>query len=77
MMKWQYEMPKLGYFRERRVFALLPTKLEDGHVVWLESYWRTEVFAETRLGNRWCYLSSQTEPRAEAARYRSERTAKL
>ncbi len=46
-MKWKTvkPVPKYGDIRTRRVFAWLPTEVED-HTVWLEQYQVTEKYYE-------------------------------
>lgn len=47
-MRWKTETPKIGDIRKLVKFAWLPTKLDDGHTVWLEQYSVTECY-EDRL----------------------------
>ena len=45
-MKWNKpeQRPKLDSVRTVGKFALLPTAMDDGTVVWLESYWQKEKY---------------------------------
>jgi hypothetical protein len=43
-MRWKTEENKSGNKRVVKYFALLPTKLDDGYTVWLESYWALEIW---------------------------------
>lgn len=45
-MRWKTETPKIGDIRERIKFAWTPTKLDDGHTVWLEQYHVTECYED-------------------------------
>ena len=46
-MKWKHESPKLGDRRTEVRMAWLPTQLDDGYTVWLETY-RVHYRYETR-----------------------------
>lgn len=58
-MRWKTvkPVPKHGDQRKRRVFAWLPTEVED-HTVWLEQYQVTEQYHEDRL-NYWREVSRE------------------
>lgn len=44
-MRWKsYQGPKSGDKQIVKYFALLPTRLDDGYTVWLETYWATETW---------------------------------
>ena len=43
-MRWKTEKNKSGEKRAVTYFAILPTKLDDGYTVWLESYWAEETW---------------------------------
>jgi hypothetical protein len=57
-MKWKTvkHVPKDGHIRTRRVFAWLPTEVED-HTVWLEQYQVTEQYFHGM--NYWHELSTE------------------
>ena len=46
-MKWKHESPKLGDRRIEERMAWIPTKLDDGYTVWLETY-RVHLRYESR-----------------------------
>jgi len=44
-MKWKNKKDPRNFennTRHTRRFAWLPTELDDGNIVWLESYWHTQ-----------------------------------
>lgn len=43
-MKWRSAEPRHGDLRVSRYFAFFPTKLDDGHTVWLSSYYVKERY---------------------------------
>jgi aminopeptidase N len=43
-MRWKTNTLQNGNRRTVKYFALLPTDLDDGYTVWLESYWASEVW---------------------------------
>ncbi len=43
------EPPKLGDEKEKICFAFLPVKLDDGSIIWLDSYLKKKRFVE-KLG---------------------------
>lgn len=55
-MRWKTEKIKSGNKRVVTYFAILPTELDDGYTVWLESYWALETWDDgtTSIGfGRW------------------------
>jgi hypothetical protein len=53
-MKWNKPKPQIGEQRERRPFAWLPTTLDDGYRVWLETYGVREEWRNTKNLPAWC-----------------------
>lgn len=56
-MKWtpkekkeRKKEPDYGHIRSKRCFAWLPTTLQGGNVVWLESYWRKQRWEKNAGG---------------------------
>jgi hypothetical protein len=47
-MKWKTTIPKIGDERTEVRMAWLPTKLDDGYTVWLETY-RVHLRYEIRM----------------------------
>lgn len=46
-MRWKTKpKPEYGDFRTRKVFALLPTRMDDNVIVWLEQYNQREQWTE-------------------------------
>ena len=63
-MRWKTEENKSGEKRVFKYFALVPTKLDDGYTVWLESYWAEEVWDDgtTSTGfGYWKTISTSTK----------------
>jgi len=55
-MKWKTNFPPAPW--EKRIveyFAILPTKLDDGYTVWLESYWAIETWNSGEFGTGFGY----------------------
>jgi hypothetical protein len=54
-MKWKpKDGPKLGDYRTVKKFALFPTKLDNGDIVWLEIVYINEYYTDDYMsGPRW------------------------
>ena len=43
-MKWRFRKPYLREREWRKKFAILPTKMQDGSIVWLSCYYRQYAY---------------------------------
>jgi hypothetical protein len=55
-MKWRHETRWVGQRRQRKAFAFLPRRLNDGYTVWLEFYLVEETYKDHKGGTGWCFL---------------------
>lgn len=57
-MRWSHKpYPRNGEFRERRVFAWLPIRADDGHTYWLVPLWVCEQFHSGWLEDCWVKMA--------------------
>lgn len=57
-MKWKaYERPEAYSTRVRKCFAILPTRTDDGYVVWLGFYWVQEQYLYSIGRGTWAALN--------------------